>query len=274
MNITLTRSTGILPVLEARQRNPRFLNSNRPHGQDARATNNFMRIIRSIGGILQTLSESEAGPRDSARILTGLSAIDALLPGGGLTPRAMHEILSPTDMPSLFLPLLFARSAAKTGWIVWCDFEKRFYPPAAAALGLPLEKLVLLRPTSEREQLWAATECLRSAGVAACVMSAARLSFIQARRMQLAAERGGGIGLLLRPAKAMSQPYAAATRWLVRPEPGERTLQRWSAQLIHGHGGRVGKSVLLEVCHETHHVRALAAMGHRTNRAQAAAASA
>ena len=81
--------------------------------------------------------------------------------------------------------------------------------------------------------------------------------------LQLAAERGGGIGVMLRSSGAAAWPYAAATRWTVRPAPGERTVQRWSVELIHGHGGRVGQRVLLEMCRETHHVRATDAVVHR-----------
>src|SRR5204863_337236 len=77
------------------------------------------------------------------------------------------------------------------------------------------------------------------------------LSRVEARRLQLAAERGGGVGVLLRLAGRASAEYAAATRWLVRPAAGERTVQRWSVQLIHGHGGRVGQAVFLEHSRES-----------------------
>ncbi len=40
--------------------------------------------------------------------------------------------------------------------------------------------------------------------------------------------------------------HAAVTRWLVRPERGERNVQRWRIQLIFGHGGRVGQAIILE----------------------------
>jgi protein ImuA len=234
-----------------------------------------VQIVRSVNGILQTLAATcLARSGESSRLVTGFAAIDGLAPSGGFATRAVHEMLSETGAPSLVLPLLVARAAAPNGWIVWCDLDRQFYPPGAAAMGLPLERLIILRTAGEKEQLWAATECLRSAGVAACVMAQSRLTFVQARRLQLAAERGGGVGLLLRPANAVSRPYAAATRWIVRPAAGERTVQRWVVKLIHGHGGRVGESVLLEVYRETHHVRAISRVAHRSGETKAAAASA
>ena len=121
------------------------------------------------------------------------------------------------------------------------------------------------------DEVWAVTECLRCRGVAACVASLPKLSRIQARRLQLAAEHGGGVGIVLRPAGAASWPYAAATRWLVRPATGDRRLQRWSVQLLHGHGGRIGQSVLVEACRETHHVRAVETMADRPDQTKTVA---
>src|SRR5690606_12186007 len=93
--------------------------------------------------------------------------------------------------------------------------------------------------------------------------SFARLSRVEARRLQLAAERGGGAGIFLRPLDRFASTYAAATRWLVEPaSPASSSLksggfyQRWMLQLLHGHGGQLSARILLEVCRETDRVRA------------------
>jgi DNA repair exonuclease SbcCD nuclease subunit len=65
-------------------------------------------------------------------------------------------------------------------------------------------------------------------------------------KLQLAAERGGGVGLLLRTAGKHASEHAVVTRWLVGPMQGQRNVQRWRIQLIFGHGGRVGETVILE----------------------------
>ncbi|MBV8782398.1 MAG: hypothetical protein JO353_13465, partial [Phycisphaerae bacterium] len=101
-----------------------------------------------------------------------------------------------------------------------------------------------------------------------------KLSRIEARRLQLAAEEGGGIGLLLRSKRAVNEPYAAATRWLVEPARGNQQMRRWKVQLIHGHGGRIGQSVLLEMCRETNLVRAADSLANRSNQTPANPASA
>jgi protein ImuA len=205
---------------------------------------------------------SEAKPS----IATGLTSLDAIAPHGGFVRGAVHEIITATDAHSFLLPAILARAAAKLGWIVWCDGMGELFPPALASLGVPLDRVLVLRSPDE---LWATAECLRSPAVAACVAAPPKLSRVQARRIQLAAERGGGLGILLRPKQAISWPYAAATRWLVAPARGQRNIQRWRIQLLHGHGGQVGQSVLLEMCRETNLVRAAEAVEQRRQSALA-----
>jgi protein ImuA len=98
---------------------------------------------------------------------------------------------------------------------------------------------------------------------------AAAVSRIAARRLQLAAERGGSVGILLRPTGRGDHVYAAATRWKVSPTNGERTTQRWTIQLLHGHGGRVGDTVILEWCREDNSVRSVEKLVDRPAAAEA-----
>jgi len=57
---------------------------------------------------------------------------------------------------------------------------------------------------------------MRCKGVGATIAQIDKLSRIEARRLQLATEQGGGIGLLLRKMDRHASIYAAATRWLGR----------------------------------------------------------
>jgi protein ImuA len=213
---------------------------------------------------------------------TTLPALDALLPAAGLMRGAVHELLwsaksnkqDVNDFKPFFFAAWLARAAIKmrggTGVpfvkkkktlygrdahatskkpIVWSDPRNELYPPALGALGIPLDRLFLLKPKTPEDEIWAVTQCLACKGVGATVAAIPRLTRIQARRLQLAAERGGGVGLILRPHDPNltgSKEHAAATRWLIEPAQGERTIQRWKIQLIHGHGGQTHRSVYLE----------------------------
>jgi protein ImuA len=229
-----------------------------------------MRLITCHKGQLRELA-SAALPGDGGRaFVTGLAGIDALLPGGGLAGAAVHEILSPAGegLAVTFALLVAGAAMGKTnsnagvrGVIVWSDPGRTLHAPGLAAAGTPLEALYLIRPTTGADEVWAVGECLRCKGVAAVIAAPPRLTRIQARRLQLAAEAGGGVGILLRPAGA--EVYAAATRWLVEPARGERTIQRWKVQLIHGHGGRLGRPVFLEKHRETNTLRAVEQLADR-----------
>lgn len=239
-----------------------------------------MKLITCQGGRLLTLSEmlgegpSVVAPAtDMPSFTTGLPALDALAPGGVFRRGVVHEILSELSHGTpLFFAMLLTRATNDAGAIVWCDSDHKLYPPALAAQGISLDRLFLLQPKTPAEQTWAMAECLKCKGVAAVVAEmkpSQRLSRLEARRLQLSAERGGGVGLLLRPAGKISAEHAAATRWLITPAPGERTIQRWEVQLVHGHGGRVGQAVILEHSRETNRVRAAEKLADRRGPAPA-----
>jgi hypothetical protein len=249
-----------------------------------------MQWISCHKGRLLTQAQAQAKGLRQRSFCTGLEALDALAPEGAFACGAIHELLwEMGNGKPLFVATLLARSALglpldfgefsrtaasrtkrlstreaaarpsspkSSGAIIWSDPHHELYPPALAHHGIPLEKLFLLRP-KPIDQTWAICECLRCKGVGAVVAAVPRMTRVEARRLQLAAECGGGAGILLRPAAGGAQVYAAATRWLVRPAPGERTTQRWVIQLLHGHGGRVGQTVTLEYSRENHLVRAL-----------------
>jgi protein ImuA len=253
-----------------------------------------MRLISCHNGQLLTVdtADSCAAAASSNSLLpakiklfsTALPAIDALLPGAGLMRGAVHELLwkDASDFKPFFFAAWLARAVTgstgvppvkkkTTPPIVWSDPHNQLYPPALSALGIPLDRLFLLKPKTPQDELWAVTQCLACKGVGATVAIIPRLTRIQARRLQLAAERGGGVGFILRPDN--SKEHAAATRWLIEPAPGQRTIQRWKIQLIHGHGGQTHRPVYLEYdrdCEndsgtdQTHRVRATTGVAHRS----------
>lgn len=211
------------------------------------------------GAVARRLDRNEtAGPTPANAFRTGLDALDALPPGGAFARGAVHELLHTPGHAAPMFPTAWlakcaadaaATAAAGRNAIVWSDPARELYPPALAALGIPLERLFLLHPANEADQIWALAECLRCRGVSAVVAALPprqRLTRVEARRLQLAAEQGGGVGLLMRSNTRSSGEHAAVTRWLVRSESGERNVQRWRIQLIFGHGGQVGQSVILE----------------------------
>ena len=261
-------------------------------------------ITASSGRIVEQsqLQRAAAG----RRIVIGVSGLDEIY-GSGFVRGAVHELLHPLrsakpTFPAILLAKAVIGAAHSTpiialdnflsptpdlsqlpdqrtgeipsGVIVISDPKRKLYPPAAAQLGIPLARLYLLHPSNREQELWAIAECLASAGVCAVVAELGALNQVEARRLQLAAERGGSVGIFIRPATKSSSIYAAATRMLVTPASPTAIAQRWNLQILHGHGCQVGKNVVLEYNREEHTVHTSAELFHHEAAAKTKAARA
>jgi protein ImuA len=232
-----------------------------------------VKITTDLEDLRRALVAQSTAPVRGRNFHTRLNAFDAIAPNGAFQGGAVHELLWPGrhTFPTSIALLLAQAAQSNGGAIAWSDPERELHLPAVAAAGISLRHLILLRCTNRADQLWALAECLRCRGISATVASIEHLNQIEARRLQLAAERGGGVGIFIRPqTPGVSGCYAAATRWLIQTAPGSDQVQRWSVELLHGHGGQIGKVLLLEVNRET---RALCASTPLANRPTAPAAA-
>ncbi|WP_375450792.1 hypothetical protein [uncultured Devosia sp.] len=119
------------------------------------------------------------------------------------------------------------------------------YGPGLLSFGFHPDALVLVRPASMAELLWAAEEALACRAVAAVVADISRhsrlLDFTVSRRLSLrATDTGGSIFMLGYGSER--QASAAHLRWCLSPVPSSRRLYdgaapgplRWRAQLEKG----------------------------------------
>ncbi|MBW6401589.1 hypothetical protein KPL78_27305 [Roseomonas sp. HJA6] len=170
-------------------------------------------------------------------------AIDAALPWGGLPRAALHEVLAGEPGAAAgFATLALARAG---GTVLWIAPDPDAWPPGLSRFGLSPAQLVLVRATRQQDALWAMEETLRCPAVgAALLMVSGDLDLTAARRLQLAAEAGGVLGLLLRPDEDGAAPTAALTRWRVgataSDSPSSHALgdPAWSLELLRCRGGR------------------------------------
>ena len=149
----------------------------------------------------------------------GIEAVDRAA-GGGLALGRMHEA---NGRAAWSFAVLMAGRAK--GAILWCArvrHDHELYPPGLAALGCDPRRLVMAECSSGADVLWAAEEGLRSGAVGAVVLEGERaLDLTAARRLQLAAEEGGALGLMVSPGLEALFP-AASTRWRLEPLEGRR----------------------------------------------------
>ena len=199
---------------------------------------------QSTGGELErlrrTLEDYRRNRRSRPRsrrpvVSTGVPALDASLPHGGLPAGAITELLSHQPGSGVMrLAIQCARQAVRAGGVVAVvDTQNNFYPPAAVQLGLSVEQLLIVRTRRPAEAFWAVDQALRCSAVAAVLAYLPHLERARARRLQLSAEIGGGLGLLLQPATDL-RPSFAGIRMQIEPVAADGSV----ADGLTDHAGR------------------------------------
>jgi protein ImuA len=202
----------------------------------------------------------EAGARRASAVLPfGLPEMDARLPGGGLALGALHEVAGGGNgaIDGAAAALFAAGIVARTkGPALWCVIRQDLFAPAISRAGLAPDRVVYAEAEDEPAVLACFEEGLRHGGLGSVVAEIGRLTMTNSRRLQLAAESSGTLGIALRRWRRQSdavdfgQPTAAATRWRVTvlpstplPVPGIGRA-RWHVELIRC---RAGESADFEV---------------------------
>ncbi len=200
--------------------------------------------------------ESKGGAGRLERVPTGLpQPLDRLERG------VLHEWLcgdeaesggQPWTAPILVLAHLVRmaveRDAASGQLITWIG--RRVWPQPhvlvnQAASTEPwrdqlLKRSLLVDPASLDDRLWAIDLCLRSEAVTVVVADVSEMRMAHSRRLQLAAETGGGLALLARPYRERREHSAAVTRWRIEPTPSPTCSPRWRVELVRCKGVQRG----------------------------------
>ncbi len=220
-----------------------------PNQATKQQTTEQLAVLQRLAQEIEQLETSGRSAAAQAKISSaGCAALDALLPAGGYAAGSVVEYLRTT--PACGASTLAWGGAAAAmhssgGFLVVVDTQHNVFPPALTSHGIDLGKVIFVRPQSQADALWAVDQALRTSAVAAVVAELERIDDRSARRLQLAAECGGGLALLLRSAAARKQPSWAEVQWLVRSESASQ--RRWWMQLARVRGGRAGQSVCLEI---------------------------
>lgn len=171
---------------------------------------------------------------------SGFAALDAELPGGGWSLRAVTELLTP--QPGVLEWRLLA--PALRGW--WAGQalpppatapSRRFRPatatlrplllinpphrphlPGLQALGLPPSALIWVAAATPAQQLWAAEQAIKSRVAVLAWLPEARPE--QIRRLQVGALSSEAPAFLVRPERVDQQSSAAPLRLVVKPGEG------------------------------------------------------
>jgi protein ImuA len=211
-----------------------------------------------LAAVRAQVAALEAGVRaDCGRLRFGAAEVDAAL-GGGLALGRWHEVTgegleAETGAAPAAFTALMAAPLARRGWTVWVLRRDDLWTPGLAGLGFPPERLIQVCARDEAEALGVMEDALATAGVAAVIGEVEAVDLTAGRRLQLACEKEGATGFVVRRRPFGGNPRreaagsAAATRWRAasapsQAPPGEFGLgaPRFAAVLERCRGGRPG----------------------------------
>jgi hypothetical protein len=172
--------------------------------------------------------------RHLSALATGFNALDAELPGGGWPRQALTEVLGDEHgigELGLVLPALATVTSAghRAAWIAPPHVP---YAPALAAAGADLVNLLIVRPQSRRDALWAMEQALRSGSCHALIIWLPRVRYAELQRLAVAAEAGCAAAFIFRPLAAATESSPACLRLALEPaglELGVRIVKRRGA---------------------------------------------
>ena len=198
-------------------------------------------LIQELQNCIRSVeSGSRAGAEQT--VSSGCSALDRLLPESGYQRGSLVQWITAGGNGVDYLSLVTAREACRNGGsLVVIDPANQFYPPAATAIGLPLERTIILRDQATRSSswsrssrsgstlrspisteslenndfLWSIDQALRCPAVAAVWGPMGTIGARWFRRFQLSAESSGCLGLFVQPQSAASAPTWADVQWQV-----------------------------------------------------------
>jgi len=155
-------------------------------------------------------SDQRASARGDGNRRAGLAGTGPLPAGAG---RTLHRLDAPPYLP---------------------------YAPALAQAGIALKRVLVVQTRGVQESLWATEQTLRCPAFGAVLSWPSGIVDKNVRRLQLAAEAGGTLGILYRPAEAAREHSPAALRLRLAPTSAGLTVDIHKCR-----GGRAGARLQL-----------------------------
>lgn len=199
---------------------------------------------KTVEFLKDRIRELQAAPRQYLAVLrTGVAELDALLPAGGLPLGQAVEMMGEPASGRTSMALRAVAAAHREQRLcAYVDGPGQLYPPAAAALGVELSKLLIVRPRVHGQLVWSAVQLARS-GAFTCVVldltqTGVRLSLAEGKKLADAAIKGGSLLLLLTTPEA---PGEGMVRLRTKAEGPEGL----SVEVLRNRGGGAGEHTLI-----------------------------
>ena len=235
-------------------------------------------VIASLRAALSAIEGD--GHRRREVLPFGIDALDSRLAHAGLRLDALHEVAAASPrMGDDAAATLFVAGIAARAWgpVLWVVRRRDLFAPGLYQAGLSPERVLYAEAADDAEVLALMEEGLRHRVLGAVIGEARRVGMAATRRLQLAAEGGRTIALLMkRHAKEGADPFAAPsaaiTRWRIATAPSAPLpaagigRARWDVALARQRGGEPFQ-LLVEAADETGRLALPARMVDRPDRA-------
>lgn len=158
----------------------------------------------------EKIRKLEAQPRELVMALrTGVDELDAF---GAFRLGSGVELCGEEASGRTTVALSLVAAAGREKRLsAWVDGPSELYPPAAAAMGVCLERLLIARPKAPGQLVWTAVQLLRS-GAFTCVVldvthTGVQLTMTDAKKLLDAARTGGSLLVLITSLVAQAQGF-------------------------------------------------------------------
>ncbi|MCO5241229.1 MAG: Error-prone repair protein ImuA [Chitinophagaceae bacterium] len=192
------------------------------------------------------------------RLVTGPSAGKVALgpvleafPGKIFPTGTVHECISATPSAAAaasgFIASILGSLMQNGGSCVWISPERIIFPPGLKSFGIEADRVLFIHLKKEKDICWAMEAALQVEGLAGVVGELSNLDFAVSRRLQLAVEKSGVTGFVVRHQPRRLHPTACVSRWQITSQasyhpdgiPGVG-FPCWEVELQKIRGGKPG----------------------------------
>lgn len=134
---------------------------------------------------------------------TGYKELDNALQGG-FPEHGVIDVITPIGIGELrlFIPSLLAKQQQNnTALITFISPPLSINSEMFAEYGFDLNNILTVAPNSASDGLWSAEQCLKSGSCHSVILWHNQLSIAQIKRLQIAAEKGNALLLIMRQSK-------------------------------------------------------------------------
>ena len=161
---------------------------------------------------------------------TGFDELDSHLPDQGWPNNGLIELLlahAGIGELRLLMPALKMLSEQESRWIAWVNPPFIPYAPALHSLGIDTRRILLVRPQTHKDALWALERICKSGNCSSALawLDERKLKLKDTQRLQVAAKQGRTLTGLFRPQQAMQQSSMAELRLRLLPSQSPGLMQ-------------------------------------------------